>query len=328
MQSVSSKIINEMTKQTPGKKNPVKYLTKMFPMSKETAYRRIRNQIPFSIEEVVVIAKYFNLSIDGLLDLKQDDNNLLLKNNFSIEQNPADIYSGLLADDIKNMEKALASSNAKITIAINNIPFRFLPYKSLFKLDYCYYMHSAGKISLVNTRYSDVEIPPEVAALHEKSVERFSRLNNITCIIDSMLYSDIIKKIQYYYRFKFISAEDLHVLQAELFKLLEMYEKLLSNGKSSAGSDYVFYYSLFNLESNIIFFEFDDNSLLQVWVYPENPVVIKNNHQINDIQKRWVDSKIRNSILITKTTDINQIEMLRNVHQQIMDLTTPAVLLF
>jgi len=328
MQSVSSKIISEMKKQTPGKKNPVKYLTRMFSMSKETAYRRIRNQIPFSVEEVVVIAKYFNLSIDGLLDLKPDENNLLLNSNFSVEQNPADIYSGLLVDDIKNIEKVLASTNAKITVAMNSIPFRFLPYKSLFKLDYCHYMYSVGKMSLVSARYSDVEIPPVVDELHEKSVECFSRLNHITCIIDSMLYSDIIKKIQYYHRLKFISTEDLHVLQAELLKLLEMYEDLLRTGKSNAGCDYVFYYSLFNLESSIIFFEFDDNSLLQVWVYPENPVVIKNNHQINDIQRRWIDSKIRNSILITKTTDIHQIEMLRNVHQQVMELTKPAVLPF
>jgi len=321
MQSVNTKVINEIIRHTPGSKSPVKYLTKMFSISKETAYRRIRNQIPFSIEEVVAIANDFNLSVDKLLDLRSDDNNLLLNSSFNVEQEPADTYSGLLRDDIRIMEKLLDSTQLKITFALNSIPFRFLPYKSLFKLDYCHYMHSAGKMSLVTTRYSDVEVPPVVNDLQEKFFACFSRLNNVTCIIDSMLYSNVIKKIQYYHQLKFISSEDLQLLQSELFILLGMYENMLNNGKNSIGSDYTFYYSVFNLESNIAFYEFDDNSILQIWVYPENPIVVKDNNQINNIQKRWINSKIRNSILITKTTDIHQIEMLRNVNQQISELT-------
>ena len=321
MQSVNTKIIKEIIRQSPGNKSPVKYLTKMFSMSKETAYRRIRSQIPFSIEELVVIAKDFNLSIDKLLDLNSDGNNLLLNSNFNIEQEPAEVYTGLLRNNIEIMEKLLASTNLKATIVINSISFQFLPYKLLFKLDYCHYLHSVGKMSLVTTRYSDIEVPPVINDLQEKSVDCFRRLNNVTCIIDGMLFSNIIKKIQYYYQLKCISAEDLQLMQSELFKLLEAYEKLLNNGKNSAGSDCTFYYSVFNLESNIAFFEYDDNSLLQVWVYPENPIVVRDNDQINNIQKRWINSKIRNSILITKTTDIHQIKMLRNMNQQILDLT-------
>jgi len=135
------------------------------------------------------------------------------------------------------------------------------------------------------------------------------------------LYSNIIKKIQYYRQLQFFSVEDLQLLQAELFVLLEMYENLLRNGKSRSGSDFVFYYSLFNLESNLVSFEYDGESLLQFWIYPESPVVVKNNQLMGDMQKRWIDSKIRNSILITKTTDAHQIEMLRNVYQQIAELS-------
>jgi len=319
MQSINSKIINEIIRQSPGMKSPVKRLTKILSMSRETAYRRIRDQIPFSIDEMLVIAKQFNLSIDELFDLNLESHSLFNKE-FSVEQESSDIYSGLIKGDIKIMEKLIASKNVKITAALNSIPFRFLPYKSLFKLDYCHYMYSAGKISLITTRYSDIEVPPAIDDLHEKSISCFKRMNNITCIVDSLLYSGIIKKIQYYHRLKIISDEDLRHLQSELFELLNVYENLLRNGKSSAGSNYTIYYSFFNLESNIIFFEYDDNSLLQIWIFPENPIVIKNNDQINMIQKQWIDSKIRNSILITKSADINQIEMIRDVYHQVEEL--------
>jgi len=318
-----SKIVNEIIKHSPEDRNPVNYLTRTFSMSKETAYRRLRNKIPFSIEEVVVIAQCFNLSIDELLELKTS-NNFLLNKDLSNSQDPVDIYSGLLRDDIDFMEKLIVSKNMKIAATLNSIPFRFLPYKSLFKLDYCHYLYSSGKIPFT-TQYSDIEIPPAINDLHDTGAFCFSRLNNITCIVDSMLFSNVINKIRYYYRLKFLSADDLHILQSELFNLLEMYENLLRNGKNSAGSNYALYYSFFNIETNLVFFEYDGNCQLQFWIYPESPVLIKNNQQVNVIQKRWIDSKIRNSMLITKTIDINQIEMLRNVHQQISNLTKPMV---
>jgi len=314
-----TKIVNAIIKKSPEDKNPVNYLTRTFSMSKETAYRRLRNKIPFTIEEVVVIAQCFNLSVDELLDLNSNDN-FLFNKDLNINQDPVDIYSGLLRDDIEFMEKLLVSKNIKIAATLNSIPLRFLPYKSLFKLDYCHYLYSAGKIPFT-AQFSDIELPPAINDLHDTCAFCFSRLNNITCIVDSMLYSNIINKIHYFYRLKFLSTEDLRVLQSDLFDLLEMYENLLRNGKNNAGSNYIFYYSFFNIETNLVFFEYDSNCLLQFWIYPESPVVIRNNQQVDIIQKRWIDSKIRNSMLITKTIDINQIEMLRNVYQQISDLT-------
>jgi len=318
MRNIKAKTINEIIRQSSGNINSVNYLMKLLSISRETAYRRLRNINSFSVKEIIAIAKDLNISIDRLLDLKVNNNKLLI-NGFNFDREHVDIYSGLLQSNIEFMEKLLASTSTKITAIKNSLPFRLLPFKSLFKFDYCRYMYSAGKIPLT-TRYSDIVIPPQINELYEQCVSRFSRLTNITCIIDNKLFSGIIEKIQYYYRLRFISAEDLQILQAELFKFLEGYECLLRSGKNSAGSDYVFYYSLFNIESDIVFYEYDNNSLLQIRIFPESPIVIKNDNLINAIQLKWIDTNIRNSLLITKTADIHQVEMLRSVYQQISDL--------
>ena len=314
MQNFNAKIIDGIIKYLPAGTSPVHFLTKMFPMSKETAYRRIRSQTLFSIEELVAIAKYFDITTDKLLDFQS--NNLFLEKDLNADGTPLDIYSNLLAYDIEIMEKLLAAKNMKITAAVNQMPFRFLPYKSLFKLDYCHCMYSLGKISLITSRYADVEVPPVINALHDQSLALFNRLDNITCVIDSTIFSNIVTMIQYYYRLKFISNEDLQVLKSELFDLLEKYEQLLSAGKNSAGSAYAFYYSFFNIESNLVFFEYDNKSLLQVWMYPKIPLTMESDYGIN----KWIESKVRNSMLITKTTNIQQIEIFRNVHKQVSEL--------
>lgn len=320
MQNFNTKIIDQIARQLPKNENPVHYLVKILSMSKETAYRRIRNQIPFSINEVAVIAEYFNLSVDQLLNIKSEDDSFFNRN-FNLGWTPEDVYFNLLKNEIETMESLSASANIKITAALNRIPFRLLPYPLLFKLDYCHYLYSTGKISLMTSRFSDSEVPSTVDDLRTKAAACLSRLSPVTCIIDSMLYSNTIRKVHYYHRLGFVSGEDLKRLQAELFELLEMYETLLRNGKSSTGSNYIFYYSFFNLDSTTISIECGDDSLLQVWIYPESPLVVKNNEQVRDIQKRWIDSKIRNSTLISKTADIQQIEMLREIYKQVSELT-------
>ena len=315
--NLNSKIIKKILEQSPGKKSPVEYIMRVLSASRETAYRRIRNQIPFTLEEAMIIAEDLGMSIDKLISTKFDDGfQLVAESNCE----PENVYSVFLNKDIRTMENLLAARNMKIVAAFNRLPFWLLPYKSLFKFNYCHYLYSVGKIPLM-TRYSDIIVPQRIIELHEKASFCFSMLDNITCIIDNRIFMDIIKKIQYYSRLKFIPKEDLEIMQKELFELLENYESLLRNGKNNYGSDYIFHYSNFSIDSNIVFLEYDDNFLLQLWIYPESPVEIVRSHIIRDIQKRWIDSKIRNSSLITKTNDTQHIEMLRNVSQQIMELT-------
>lgn len=319
MKNFNAKIINEIFKQTPDVKNQVNYLMDILSISKETSYRRFKNKIPFSINEVAVIAERFNLSVDRLLDLKSGTN-FPFNKTLNIHRNPEEIYADFLRGDIELMESLAASTEMKITATMNKIPFRFLPFQELFKFEYCHYLYSTGKISLMSARFSDLEIPSLINELHNKTVSCFNSLKNLTCIVDSALYANIIKKIQYYHRLKFLSDEDIQILQAELFELLGMYENLLRSGKNKAGFDHVFYYSFFNIESNIVYIEYDANTLLQIWVYPESPVIIKDNQMISDIQRRWIDSKMRTSMLISKTADIQQVEMLREIYKQISDI--------
>ena len=315
----NAKIVEEIAEQLSGKIKSVAYVMKLFSVSKETAYRRLRNEIPFTLEEVAIIADNLNISIDQLLDLRTDNNNSPFIRGFSIDQEPAEIYYNLLKSDIEIMEKMLTAKELKITATINRIPFRLLPYKSFFKFNYCHYMHSIGKFSLKN-KFSSIVVPPNILELHEKSASCFSNLNNLTCIVDNMIYSGIIKEVQYYHRARFLSDEDLQTLQIELFKLLETYEHVLRSGKNSAGSDCVFYYSFFRIESNTVFLKYDKNSLLKILIYPESPIIIHNNQTIQDIHERWIDSKMRNSMMITKANDNQQIEILRKIYTQIEEI--------
>jgi len=322
MKQLNSKFVDEIVSHLPNKRRLAQYLIELLGIGKESAYRRMKSEIPFSFEEVAAVSGDLGLSLDQLLGLKADSR-FSFYFNFDVNKEPSDAYANMLAYDNTNMEKILSSSDMKITAVVNRIPLRFFPYKALFKFDYCQYLYSIGNISLM-TGFSDINVPPHINDLHNQSTSFFSNLRNITCIIDSTVYSKIINEIQHYYRLKFISDEDLKLLQTELFELLAMYESTLRKGKNIAGSNYTVYYSLLNIDSNVVCVEYDNKCLLQVWVYPEGPIEISDISSIRGLQEKWIDSKIRNSVLVSKTNDTLQIEMLHEVQKQISELTNLA----
>jgi hypothetical protein len=316
----NKKIVEEITKRSPGNRRMVKNLARMLSISNESAYRRVREEIPFTLEEVAILADSYKLSVDGLLGLKSDVNPFFNRE-FINCWDSGEIYARQLGNDLDCMKKLLEAKEVRITAALRRIPFRLLPFPALFKFDYCHYLYSVGKISLMNARFSGMTVPASIDSLHRKIAACTRKITPVVCIIDSAIYANIIKKVLYYYRLGFLSGDDLKLLQSELFGLLDIQENLLRNGKNEFGAEYVFYYSFFNFEASVILVESDGDSLLMIPVYPEFKLVAKNNPEMNTIQQRWFESKIRNSALITKTSDIQQIELLRNAYRQIEELT-------
>ena len=196
MQNFNEKMIHAILSQDSNKKNMISNMIKLLSICKESAYRRIKNQIPFSLEEVVILANHYSLSIDSLFDIKMNKD-FTVDDSLDAGQDPQGSYSSQLRNDIGLMQKLQTSSQLKITAILNQIPFRLLPYQSLFKLDYCHELYSAGEISLMS-KYSDIKISPELNALHNQAVESFSRMNHISCIIDGTIYFNIINKIKHY----------------------------------------------------------------------------------------------------------------------------------
>ncbi|GHU63441.1 hypothetical protein FACS1894160_3510 [Bacteroidia bacterium] len=319
MKNSNELIINEIAKQFTDKKRIVTYLMDLLCIGKESVYRRINNQIPFTFQEIVTVAQDLGFSIDKALTIDME-RRVFFDMPVNIAQSPNSIFIDKLEQGNIIMEKLINAKELNIIAAVNRMPLHLFPFEALFKFDYCLYLNSIGKIPLIS-RFSDIEIIPQINDLHKKSAYYCNQLKNMTCIIDSMVFSGLIKEIEYFYRLKFISDEDLHILQKELFELFALTETIIRTGESKIGSVYSVYYSHFNLNSACVYYEYDDKLMLQLWIYPESPIVIENNHLMCDIQKRWLDSVIRKSTLISKSNDVMLIEQFRDIYNQISELT-------
>jgi hypothetical protein len=102
--------------------------------------------------------------------------------------------------------------------------------------------------------------------------------------------------------------------------MLAMLETMLRTGKNNLNNDYTFYYSSQSIDSNCFYYEYDNSVMLQIWLFHENPIVILNNQHLCFLKKRWLDANIRHSILITKSNNALQLELIKKIHNQISDL--------
>jgi hypothetical protein len=313
---INANIINEIVRHV-SKKRMKDYLGGLLSLSKESVYRRIYSHIPFTLDEIQLIANDLNVSIDRLIGFNEG-NSFHFSRYYNMQ--PADAYCAMLTRNIKTLDRLSVFKNVKITAVLNHIPFYLCPLPSLFKLDYFHYLYSTGSISFMD-RFSETDVPAGVVDLQEQLVASLKNLPALTCITDTTFYSNIIHKIQYFYRLNFLISEDVRTLQMEMYQLMEMFENLLRKGQNSNGVDCLFYYSFLNLESSSVFIEYADNSTLELWIYPGgSPLEIHNSATICDFQRQWIDFKMRNSILITKTNDLHLMEILRDMQKQIAGL--------
>ncbi|MDR3339441.1 MAG: hypothetical protein LBT25_04995 [Candidatus Symbiothrix sp.] len=315
MSELNELIVNEISKNLPSNKKMIKYLMDILNIGRESAYRRIKNQIPFTVEEIAVVAKDLKFSLDMIIGA-----NSINKENFSgkmdsIFQESNDDFLDQLKYTGLFMQQMGQANELSIMAALNNLPMYFFPYEMLFKFEYCRYLHSKGEISF-SSNFADIHITPELEALHKECVLHFNQLRNITCIVDDSIFEKMVKEILYYYNRKFISNEDLCLLQKDMFGLLALIEKILT-GASHNKSNYSIYLSSFTLDSNCAYYEFDNRVMSQIWLFPHSPIMMNNSYVISEMQKKWLESRIKYSTLFSKSNDMMQFEILQHAHQLI-----------
>ncbi|GHU74688.1 hypothetical protein FACS189413_19420 [Bacteroidia bacterium] len=177
MKNLNANIIDEINKRLPDKEKTVHYLMDTLCIAKESAYRRLKSQIPFTFEEVVTIAQNLDFSIDKILG-RDVDNRVFFDMPVDITQAPAKIFQDMLENSRFVLQKLASSEKQNTIAAVNQLPFRYLPFKTLFKYEYCHYLYTNGYIPLM-TQFSEIAITPQMESLHEKCADYFAHLKRV-----------------------------------------------------------------------------------------------------------------------------------------------------
>ncbi|MDR2621792.1 MAG: hypothetical protein LBC48_04325 [Dysgonamonadaceae bacterium] len=298
-------IVNTVLKNIPKNIKPVIYLMELLDLSRESVYRRIRKDIPFSMDELTKLALTLNFSLDEIVEGSKRER-IFFDLGLRTPNNSMDSFSAVFQEYnsyISNLSKA---KNSSVFMALNCIyPLFTVFFSNLFKFHYFKWLVETQD-NLPKDYFSNLVLPQELSALKQKISEEIKCAQNVTIILSPNISLSIIKDIQYYYQRKLINKDDLEILKKDLLKMSDFSENVAKTGRLGNGNSQIdIYISIPYINSNTIYLEYDDASEVHYWIYSNNPMVIKNS-EISNIQKKWFLSLKKSSTLITQSNEILQ----------------------
>ena len=296
----------------------IDYLMEVLNISRESAYRRMRGEIPFTFNEIATLSLDLGFTVDEIIGSHKKDRIFFdLKTDTSAD--PEESFLAMIQEYYDYIDNISKFRDGEILITLNRISlFLLIKFDTLFKFFYYKWVHQTYNVPVFYS-FSEMTVPPEILAVRQQLKVRSDTLSNVNLILDRDLFLSTVKEIQYYYSRRLLSLENIHYLREELLKLLYYIEKLLQRGRNENGYEYNFYVSSLDVEANTTYASFGDNYASKFWMYSLNAVVIKN-QEICKMHKKWIESMKKSSILVTQSNEILQEEYVKRQEEHINEL--------
>jgi len=312
-------IVNTVLKNIPKNIKPVFYLMELLKISRESVYRRLRKDIPFSVDELTKLASTLNFSLDEIIEGSNKER-IFFDLGLQKSGSSGDSFSEMLQLYSVYINNLSQSKNSNIFLALNCIfPLYTVCFQNIFKFQYLKWI--VGTQEDFKNTFSNLTIPEELSVLRKKVSEEIKMLCDSTFILTPNICLSIIKDIQYYYQRKLISKDDLEILKKELLQFINAAENVAKTGRFEGGNSQMdFYISIPYINSNTVYFEYDDVSEVHYWIYPNSPIMVKNS-TVSNIHKQWLLSLKKSSTLITQSNEILQVDFFDTQRKLIGKLT-------
>ncbi|MCC8018544.1 MAG: hypothetical protein LIO85_02055 [Rikenellaceae bacterium] len=299
-------LVEAMRERLPKGVNLAHHLMDLLCLGKESVYRRLRGEVPFTFNEVVFLAKHFNISLDGIMGETVSNGamfNLQLiatddefENYCEIQNYYSNIFSYIAKDPM-----------SELTMACNTIPYSLYPgfgYLTRYRL--CRWMYHNDKLSLP-TKLDDIVVPKKLIEVQEKLASSIRDINSVSFIWDCNVLKSYIREIEYFRALRMLTDGDLDKLKREMLVLLDELEKMTIEGHNSDGKKVSVYLSNIDFESSYGYAEREGFQICFFRIHLINSFDSQQK-QICEAQKSWIRALKRHSTLISQSGEVERIK--------------------
>jgi len=286
---------------------PIEYLITMLDISKESAYRRLRGDIPFTFEEMAKLSLDLDFSLDELI-AKPGDSRVLIDMHYFPEDDLSIAFLKRFEQYYKFLLQLEDYPDVEAIFTLNSIPLVASVYfKDLFKFFYFKLLHKNTEIP-VKFNYSDIVISDELEELRKKAKFGSSNcLNKITLILDSNFLVSLINEIQYFNKRKLINDEEFTNLKNDVLGLIDMFETAAQTGIFGQNTKMDIYLSSTNIEVNLAYARFNGTATSFFYGLSIDPIRMTS-PVVTERHRKWINSVKKYSTLISQSNEILQAE--------------------
>lgn len=316
---IRDNLIIAIRENIPERTNLTNYLSDTLNIGRESAYRRIRGEINFTFEEVAALSKDLGFSIDNIIGIKRNENALF---NIHMLQDLEylDIYVKTMSDYGRMFRGMDRSTNVRMRIAANTLPyFLHTSYSQLSKFRIYKWLYQTRKIS-AHDKFADFVLPEKVLNAHALFHKDIQKIPDVTLILDDNVFWSVAKEIEYFFKKGSLSDEDVQVLKTEMHRLVDEIELMATTGMSKSGAKIEMYISSVCLEATYMHCESVNSQFSQVRIFSVS-AIDSFNVGLCKIQKEWIESLKRYSVLVSESGEMQRLEYMNNQRKYI-DLIT------
>lgn len=307
---IVDELIATMKERIPKGQNLANYLTDTLCMGKEAVYRRLRGEVSFTIEEVALLSRKLGISVDRIIG-SHVANRVIFDLNLLHSSDSLESYYEILEHYVQIFDYVKDDNTTEVYTASNLLPFTlYADYEYLSKFRLCRWIYQNGEIK---TPYSlaEMQVEERIVQAHKRLADSVKRCQKNYFIWDTNIFLSFVKEVKYFASLNLITVDDVKHLKDELYQLLGLLELLSMRGEFSQGGKVAFYLSNIDFEATYTYLEKKDFQISLLRVYSINSMDSQN-PQICQMQRNWIQSLKRHSILISESGEAQRISFLQN----------------
>lgn len=313
---VLTKILDVM----PGNIKPVNLLMDILDIGKESAYRRLRGEKAFSLEEIYKLSLNLHFSLDEIIGNNKADA-AAFNHIGTVNQSPDKNLLVFFRYYEIHLQRLIDSDNSDIICTLNHfLNTMFVGYEHLFKFIYYRWMHQMTNVPL-NYLYSELVIPSEIKEICNRMVLLNTKLKRLSLIVDNNLFLNLIKEMQYFYVRGLVNDMEMKTLQTEFRRYLDDIEKTINRGISTNGTQIKIYLSVLHISSTTTFSKWDGNEESAFWHHYGYPIYTRSK-EITTRHRLWIDSLKKYCTIISQSNELLQAEFLNKQREYINNMAT------
>lgn len=307
MKSINDKLIDVVRRQTREGDNTVDLLTDILPLSKEAAYRRLRGEISFTLNEAITICQKFNISIDNLIGVKSEDK-MVFHVHPIFPDNYLEKYEKLLSETLYAFQALSVDPQFTVMHAYNSLSTFCFRYPTITKLR----VYSGGHMNVKLPKFSEFEVPKKIEKMLSEYLDFYSKIKSYH-VWDSSACVSLVRYAQYMKMLHLITDKEIADLKYELHLYFDEMERLVSTNKYPSENKTSIYISKLFFDASYTYLESSNYKACGVGVYGisyvscEHPVICEAN-------RNWIFSLIKSSTLISNSGEVERQAFFRQQH--------------
>ena len=305
MSRINDELIRALKDKTPGKGNTVNLLMDILSMGKEAAYRRLRGEIPFTLEEAAIISEKLNISLDSLFE-KTDNESFDFKLEALFSKDPLREYYKMINDIVSRIEQ-IADKDTDMVLhrAYRCMPTEFMfRYDSLTKIYIYILFYQLYYADMSNDYLREMRIPQKLFDVQRRAADVLQSVNT-TLILDKHIFDDYIGIVKYFLNMGLIDERDVAKIKSDLLLMLDDMEKSASTGYSKQGKAIDMYISQISFDATYSYMEGAGIRSCSVTLFCIDHLSCLNK-EVTENHRLWIKSLVRFSTQISVSGELQR----------------------